>query len=94
MLATITLQQTGWLAIILVFGPKGLVLRSSMALIPTETSSIFLEWKIHKMNFNMINQELIPSYYHISVDVIVIHRKITRIQDITSLGSTPITELI
>ena len=42
------------------------------------------------MNYNMINQELIPSYYHILVDVTVIHRKITRIQDITLLGNTPI----
>ena len=54
MLATITQQQTGWLAIILVFGPKGLVLRLGMALIPTETSSIFREGKIHRMNYNMM----------------------------------------
>ena len=39
-LATITLLQTGWLAITLVFGPKGLVLRSSQALIPTVMISI------------------------------------------------------
>ena len=47
-LSTITLQQTGWLAIILVFGPKGLILRSSMALIPTETTPISHEGKIHR----------------------------------------------
>ena len=94
MLVAMTPLQIECLASKLVFGTKGLVLRSSMALIPTETSSIFREGKIHRMNYNMINQELIPSYYHISVDVTVIPRKITRIQDVTSLGNTPITELI
>ena len=95
MLSTITLQQTGWLAIILVFGPKGLVLRSSMALIPTETSSIFHEGKIHRMNYNMMKpvvDSIILSY--ISVDITIIHHKISRIQDITSLGNTPIIALI
>ena len=54
----------------LVFGTKGLVLRSSMALIPTETSSIFREGKIHRMNYNMMKpivDSIILSYisrYH------------------------------
>ena len=37
-LASITLQKIECLASKLVFGPKGLVLGSSMALIPTETT--------------------------------------------------------
>ena len=37
-LASITLQKIGCLATKLVFGTKGLVLGSSMALIPTETT--------------------------------------------------------
>ena len=45
MLAPIVLQQIGWLASILVFGPKGLVLGSSMALIPTKMIDDFLEGK-------------------------------------------------
>ena len=45
MVAPIVLQQTGWLASVLVFGPKDLVLGSSMALIPTETIHDFLERK-------------------------------------------------
>ena len=94
MLVAMTPLQIECLASTLVFSTKGLVLGSSMALIPTETSSVFLEGKIHRMNYNIIKKELIPSYYHISVDITVIHRKITRIQDITSLGNTPITELI
>jgi hypothetical protein len=40
-LAPIILPQTGCLASKLVFGSNGLVLGSSMALIPTETISIF-----------------------------------------------------
>ena len=87
--------QIECLASKLVFGTKGLILRSSMALIPTETSSIFCEGKIHRMNYNMMKpivDSIILSY--ISVDFIVIHRKITRIQDITSLENTPITKLI
>jgi len=44
-LAPIVLQQTGWLASILVFGPKGLILGSSMALIPTKMIHDFLKGK-------------------------------------------------
>jgi hypothetical protein len=47
-LAPIILPQIGCLASKLVFGPNGLVLGSSMALIPTEMISIFLEGKIHR----------------------------------------------
>ena len=50
-LVAMTPLQIECLASKLVFGTKGLVLWSSMALIPTETSSIFLEGKIHIMNF-------------------------------------------
>jgi len=45
-LVAMTPLQIECLASTLVFGTKGLVLRSSMALIPTETSSIFHEGKI------------------------------------------------
>ena len=44
-LAPIVLQQTRCLASILVFGPKSLVLGSSMALITTKTIHDFLEGK-------------------------------------------------
>ena len=44
-LAPIVLQQTGWLASILVFGPKGLVLGSSTAPIPTKMIHDFLKGK-------------------------------------------------
>ena len=47
-LVAMTPLQIECLASTLVFGTKGLVLRSSMALIPTETISIFLEGKIHR----------------------------------------------
>ena len=47
-LAPIVLQQTGWSASIIVFGPKGLVLESSMDLIPTETILIFYEGNIYR----------------------------------------------
>ena len=45
MLAPIVLQQAGWLAFILMFGPKGLILGLSMALTPTEMIHDFLEGK-------------------------------------------------
>ena len=45
MLAPIDLQQTEYLASILVFGPKGLILGSSMALIPNEMIHDFLKGK-------------------------------------------------
>jgi hypothetical protein len=54
MSVAMTPLQMVCLASILVFGTKSLVLGSSMALIPTETSSIFHEGKIHGMNYNMI----------------------------------------
>jgi hypothetical protein len=59
-LAPIILPQTGCLASKLVFGPNGLVLGSSMDLIPTEMG--------HESN---------PSYYQLSADITVIHRRIT-----------------
>ena len=64
-LVTMTPLQIECLASTLVFGTKGLVLRSSMALIPTETSSIFLEGKIHIMNFNMIKPR--TDFHHIII---------------------------
>jgi hypothetical protein len=49
-LASRVLHQTECLASKLVFGSTGLILGSSMAPIPIETISIFLEGKIHRYN--------------------------------------------
>jgi hypothetical protein len=58
-LASITLQKIECLASKLVFGPKGLVLGSSMALIPTETTQIFPQReKSTDSNYNVIIQKL------------------------------------
>jgi hypothetical protein len=37
----------------------------------------------------VIVHESKPSYYQITADIIVIHRRITSLQGITSLGTTP-----
>jgi hypothetical protein len=58
-----------------VFGSTGLVLGSSMALIPPETILIFYEGKSTNSNYNMIVHESNPSHYQLSADIIVIHRR-------------------